>query len=208
MLCDEALKHNLVPCVFEVVVRQLEPDQNGLFNGVAGKGGYNLSAASQGWNLKHARTGDDVDPLDYGKDFDTPMSKWELQNFAIGVVRNYGVTKAGYVLDSFCDIPGIDPQLWFHDKDGKRSWVVVRFQPVLNESAADEFNDFVKTNPHLAPYDGYFAPVSAAMADAVVRNRNEDVIPLSRRFDGTAPLYRGHGLYVNFQRMIKIHNAV
>lgn len=29
----------------------------------------------------------------------------------------------------------------------------------------------------------------------------------SRRFDGTAPLYRGHGLYVNFQRMIKIHEA-
>ena len=76
------------------------------------------------------------------------------------------------------------------------------------ESAADEFNDFVKRNPHLAPYDGYFAPVSAAMADAVVRNRNEDVIPLSRRFDGAAPLYRGHGLYVNFQRMIKIHSAV
>ncbi len=207
LLCEEALKYNLVPCVFEVVVSQLEPDRNGLFNGIAGKDGYNLSVASQGWNLKHAQTGDDIDPLDFGKDFDTLMSEWELLNFAIGVVKNYGVKQDGYEVDSFCDIPGIDPQLWFHGKDGKHSWVVVRFQHVLNESAADEFKDFVKQNIQLAPYDGYFAPVSAVMSDPALRNRNGDVIPLSHRFDGTAPLYRRHGMYVNFQRMIKIHTA-
>lgn len=130
-----------------------------------------------------------------------------LQNFAIGIARNYGVKKGGFEFDSFCDIPGIDPQMWFHDESGKRSWAIVRFQRVLDKNEAESFRDFVKDNPHLAPYDGYFVPVSAAMADAVVRDRNEDVVPLSRRFDGTAPLYRGHGLYVNFQRMIKIHEA-
>ena len=207
LLCTEALKYNLVPCLFEVEVRRLEPDSNGLFNGVAGKSGYNLRPVIQGWNLKHARTGEEVDPLEFGKDFDTPMSRWELRNFAIGVARNYGVKKGGFEFDSFCDIPGIDPQMWFHDESGKRSWAIVRFQRVLDENEAEAFRDFVKDNPHLAPYDGYFVPVSAAMADAVVRDRNEDVVPLSRRFDGTVPLYRGRGLYVNFQRMIKIHEA-
>jgi hypothetical protein len=207
LLCSEALKYNLVPCLFEVAVQQVEPDQNGLFNGVSGKSCYNLRVVSSGWNLKHARTGDRVDPFDFGKDFDTPMSEWELQNFAIGIARNYGVVKGGFDFDSFCDIPGIDPQMWFHDKSGKRSWAIVRFQRVLNEGEADLFRDFVRDNPHLKPYDGYFVPVSAAMADAVVRDRNENVVPLSRRFDGSAPIYRGCGMYVNFQRMIKIYEA-
>lgn len=207
LLCAEALKYNLVPCIFEVAVRHLEPDAKGLFNGIAGKSGYNLSVATPGWNLKHAQTGEMVDPSVIGQDADTPMSEWELQNFAIAIVRDHGVAKGGYELDSFCDIPGIDPQVWFHDKTGRRSWVLVRFQPVLNEGVANEFRDFVRKNPHLAPYDGYFAPVSAAMADPIVRDRNGNIIPPSKRFDGSTPLYRGHGMYINFKRMIKIHEA-
>jgi hypothetical protein len=45
------------------------------------------------------------------------------------------------------------------------------------------------------------------MADAVVEDHNEKVIPLSRRFDGSAPLYCGHWMYVNFRRLIKIHDG-
>jgi len=208
LLCSEALKFNLVPCLCPVVLSRVDADANGLFNGVAGKSAYSLRLAEEGWNLRHARTGDAVEPFDFGKDFDTPMSEWELQNFAIGIARQYGVAKGGFEFDSFCDIPGIDPQIWFHDTTGKRSWAIVRFQKTLDESAADGYRDFVSGNPHLAPYDGYFVPVSAAMADAVVNDRNEEMIPLSKRFDGSAPLYRGHGMYVNFQRMIKIHTAV
>lgn len=207
LLCDESLKHNLTPCLFEVVRRQLKPSDDGLFNGIAGQSAYNLQPASDGWNLKHARTGELLDPTDFGSDMDTPMSKWELRNFAIGVVRKHGLKDAGFVMDSFCDIPEIDPQMWFHDREGKRSWAIVRYQSSYNESAADEFRDFVKENPHLAPYDGYFAAVSAAMADAVIRDQNGEVISLSRRFDGSMPLYRGHKMYINFRRMIPIYKA-
>lgn len=208
LLCDEAVKYNLVPCIYEVRIEKNVPDVSGVYDRkVAGMSGYRLSPVAGGWNLKHARTGNNVDPCYFGRDNSTPMSEWELQNFAIGIARQYGVEKNGYVFDSFCDIPGIDPQLWFHDQSGRRSWAIVRFQKVLDESDADKFRDFVDRNKYLAGYDGYFVPVSAAMADAAVYDQHGNVIPLSRRFDGSAPLYRGHGMYVNYRRMIPIYKA-
>jgi len=208
LLCQESLKYNLVPCLFEVVYSKIKPDENGLYSGVYGKASYNLRVPTLGWNLRHARTGELIEPMTFGKDYNVQMSEWELRNFAIGVVRSYGIEKAGYIFDSFCDIPDIDPQIWFHDNSGRRSWVIVRFQRKLDESAVEDFSDFTKKHSYLVEYDGYFAPVSAAMADVVAYNNiSEEMIPLSRRFDGSAPLYRGHGMYVNFQRMIKIHSA-
>lgn len=208
LLCDESAKYNLVPCVFEVRLERLVPGHDGLFSGkVAGSSGYRLSPAAGGWNLTHANSGGSIDPFLYGRDADTRMSEWELRNFAIGIVRKFGLEREGLVMDSFCDIPGIDPQLWFHKPGGHRAWAIVRFQGVLDEAAAGEFAGFVHRNPHLAGYDGYFAPVSAVMADEVLLDCQKRVIPLEKRYDGTAPLYRGHGMHVNYQRMIPIHKA-
>ena len=208
LLCKEALKYNLVPCVYEVNVKYEKSSFWRIFdNKVAGKSKYSLIPSFNGWNLKHARTGDLVNPVDFGKDSDIPMSKWELLNFSIGIVKKYGIEKEGYIFDSFCDVPEFNPQVWFHDRNGRRSWVLVRFQPVLNEAEAEKYNDFVERNPHLAPYDGYFAPVSATMADPFLCDRNGNLIPLGERFDGRVPMYRGHGMYANFQRMIQIHKA-
>jgi len=195
-LCAVSLRNNLVPCLYDMVCVRGE-------NGA----GLGLKPAADGWNLRHARSGNAVDPLEFGKDFDTKMSEWELMNFAVGVVLEYGVEKEGHAVDAFCDMPGIAPQIWFHDKAGRRSWILVKFQHNYDESEADSFRDFARGNPRLAAFDGYFAPVSAAMADAVVKDHNEKVVPLSRRFDGTAPLYRGHGMCVNFRRLIKINDG-
>lgn len=208
LLCDESAKYNLVPCVFTVHLERLVPGPDGLFPGkVAGTSGYRLLPAASGWNLTHANSGGPIDPFHFGRDTDTRMSEWELRNFAIGIVRRFGIEQEGLVMDSFCDIPGIDPQIWFHNPEGQRAWAIVRFQGVLDEAAAGEFAGFVDRNPHLAGYDGYFAPVSAVMADEVLLDRQKQVVPLEKRYDGTAPLYRGHGMHVNFQRMIPIHKA-
>lgn len=207
LLIEESRKYILVPCIFRVTYTRIEPDHNGLFNGIHGKNGYNLSVRSDGWNLIHAKTGEAIDPCVIAHSSPIPMSKWELLNFSIGVVKNYAIEKEGLHLDSFCDIPGIDPQMWIHDDNGKRSWVLVRFQPVLDEKESEDYVHFVDDNPHLKPYDGYFAPVSAASAEPVVKNFLDEVIPLNKRFDGSQPIYRGSGMYVNFQRMIKIHSG-
>ena len=192
-LCRESLRYNLVPCILDVVLSETDNE-------------YTLQIAdNKGWGLRHAKTGALIDPFEFGKNADTPMSDWELQNFAIVVAKN--AFKGESVVDSYCDIPEAAPSMWFHDKAGHKAWAIVRFQRVLDESAANDYRDFVKKNPHLSSYDGFFIPVSAAVADAVLKDRNGHVIPLSKRFDGTAPIYRGHGLYVNFKRIIKIHNA-
>lgn len=208
LLIRESAKNSLVPCLIKVSCETLHPDASGLFGGkVYGKSGYKISVDPDSWNLFHAITGEALDPCRIAGTAPMRMSDWELRNFAIGIVRTYEIEKNGYHLDSFCDVPGIDPQLWFHDDSGEMSWGIVRFQNVLNEDAAKDFADFVNKNPRLAPYDGYFAPVSAVSAEPFETDFLGRIEPLSARFSGKGGLYRGHGFYVNFKGMVKIHSA-
>lgn len=205
LLIQESNKYILVPCIIKVKYTKIEPDANGLVNGVYGKSAYSLTVDSEGWNLFHAETGEPLDPCRIAHDNPMPMSEWELMNFAIGIVRSCAVEKEGFKLDSFCDIPGIDPQIWIRDSGGKHAWVLVRFQSVLNEGEIEKYKEFVSSHPYLKPYDGYFALVSAVSSEPVLHDMFDRVVPLSKRFDGSQPIYRGSGMYVNFKRMIKIH---
>lgn len=199
-LCEECINYDLIPCVFEVIAERKS-------NNHEGGDLFDFKAASTGLNLKHATSGKYINPQDYADDSDTLMSEWELRNFAISVVKRYIEENEEFNLVACCDVIGIDPQIWFDDGSGKMSWVIVRFQSVLDESKASDFLDFTNGKGPIATLDGYFAPVTATMVDPVVYDLDGKIIPLSRRYDGSAPLYRGHELYVNFQGLIKIHNA-
>jgi hypothetical protein len=133
------------------------------------------------------------------------MSNWELGNFAIQVVRQQ-VEKSGQerVLSS-CDVPAIDPQMWIQTGSGQRAWVLVRFFRSLRGDEKQAFANFAADHSQLAQFDGYLAVVSAASSEPVLFDLDGSVIPLSRRFDGTAPLYRGDGFYVKFDGMQRIH---
>ena len=108
---DAAVAHNLIPCVFQVDRRTMQP-------------------SSGGWNLFDLRDGRPVDPAQTPDTGTVPMSAWELQSFSVQVVRGHVTGKLGGKEHSFCDVLGIDPQIWFEDSKGNNGWVVVRNFPL------------------------------------------------------------------------------
>jgi hypothetical protein len=181
-----AREHDLQPCAFRVDAATMRP-------------------SAPGWNLVSLLDGRAVDPLHVSDDLPALMSAWELQNFANQVVRGHIAQSLKCRVLSCCDVLGIDPQIWFEDPSGRQSWVVVRH--IRRPSADDKagFLGFERRNARLLPFDGYFASVSAASAAAVLRDLGGQVVPLSKRHDGSAPLYRGDGFHVRFQGLERIH---
>lgn len=182
---DACVKNNLIPCVFQVSIRDMKP-------------------FLEDWNLLALETNLPIAPQELVTDKRIEMSEWELRNMAIQIVRDSVTQNGGKVL-SFTDVLGIDPQVWFEDNTGTRAWVIVRHYPVLSGDEAQEFVGIERQHTQLVPFDGYFAAVSMASSEPVFYNRDGGIIPLSRRFDGTAPLYRGDEFYVKFDRLLSIH---
>jgi hypothetical protein len=184
---DASVTHNLIPCIFQVSATKMKPLRDG-------------------WNLVALETGLPIKPEDFVTDERIEMSEWELRSMAIQIVRDT-ITKEGGEVLSFTDVLGVDPQVWFQDNAGKRSWVIVRNYPRLNGDEKADFLDIANQHPQLASYSGYFSAVSMASSEAVLYDRSGSVIPLSRRFDGTAPLYRGDQFYIKFDGLVKLHVA-
>ena len=186
---DAAALHNLIPCVFQVDRRTMQP-------------------SSGGWNLFDLRDGSTpVDPAQTPDTGTVPMSAWELQSFSVQVVRGHVTGQLGGKEHSFCDVLGIDPQIWFEDSKGNNGWVVVRNFPVLTGQEKSDWLGFAGTNPKLQKFDGYFAAVSIASSAPVLRDEQGNLIPLSERFTGQAPLYRGDSFCVKFEGLQRIHVA-
>lgn len=181
-----AAEHKLVPCLFPVDRRTMRP-------------------LNSGWNLFHLVDRSPVVPGRLATDDRIPMSEWEVRNFAIQIVRNHLKENESAKVLSYCDIIGIDPQIWFEDRDGGRHWVIVRHYGSLHGEEWRDFTGFVNSNPGIRPFDGHFAAVSLASSEPVLYDLDGNIIPLSKRFDGTAPLYRGDGFYVNFGGLKRIH---
>jgi hypothetical protein len=182
---DACVKNNLIPCVFRVSLRDMEP-------------------LLEGWNLLALETSLPIAPQELVTDERIEMSEWELRNMAIQIVRDNVAQNGGKVL-SFTDVLGIDPQVWFEDNAGSRAWIIIRHYPILSGEEGNEFVGIERQHRQLAPFEGYFAAVSMASSEPVLYDRNGGVIPLSRRFDGTAPLYRGDQFYIKFDRLLNIH---
>jgi len=163
-----------------------------------------MKPLSEGWNLLALETSLPISPPDLVTDKRIEMSEWELRNMAIQIVRDNVEHDGGKVL-SFTDIIGVDPQVWFEEKTGKRAWVVVRHYSVLSGDEAKEFVGLERQHRQLAPFDGYFGAVSLASSEPFLYGRDGGIIPLSRRFDGSAPLYRGDAFYVKFDGLLKIY---
>lgn len=185
---DACTEHNLIPCVFAVNSRSITP-------------------LKEGWNLLHLENRTVVIPDDYVDDVKVEMSEWELRNFAIQIVRDH-IKKSiqGDVL-SYCDVIGIDPQIWFEDQQGNCSWVIVRNYAQLTGGESKEFAGIERSNSQLAPYDGYLGSVSVASAEPFTVDLDAKLVPLAKRFDGSSPIYRGDGFYINFKGLERIYVA-
>ncbi len=153
--CEE---NNLIPCTFRIECR--DKTNNFIETLIVNKdfSDCELLPLEQGWNLYDARTGQKIDPLSSASSKPTRMSKWELHNFAIQVVRGE-LEKEGSEILSFCDLPEVNPQIWFKNKNNETGWIIVKH--IVNDSDLDcrKWVGLEDKSQHLKPFDGYFASV-------------------------------------------------
>lgn len=182
--CEE---NNLIPCTFRLNFKEKADNFSSRIIGNEDQLDYELTPLKQGCNLYDARTNQAIDPLILASNEKTLMSKWELNNFAIQTVRN-DLEKEGNKILSFCDLPEVNPQIWFKNKKGETNWVIVKhIKKQVNDNEKDykEWVGLEDRSPQLKPYDGYFASIR--------------IIP-SLGWDGVSfdqDLFRGQGMIVN-----------
>ena len=142
-----------------------------------------------GWGLVDARTGKSVNPIDLVSDEKIEMSDWELQDFAVQVVRTQ-LEKGGFKLMSWQGNPNVDPAIWFIGESRRPEWVVVRASRYLEEEAVRPSN-WADIAAGCAPTGkiGHFAPVAVVSADEFFNLESDE----------PAPLYRGHAMHVEYQ---------
>lgn len=205
-LVEAAAANRLVPCLWKMNVTSVRRSIVGRVFGENPPAGTHFRMEpvdSTGWNLFDARTNEPLDPVALATDERIEMSEWELRNFAIKIVRD-DLAKQGWKVTSFCDVPEIDPQIWFLDNKGRTCWALVRF---LKNPEEDDFHKWVgyeNKDPRLKAYDGFFAGVGAVSAEPILLDKSGEVIPLSQRFTGKAPLWRGDGIYVRYEGLKRI----
>lgn len=120
------------------------------------------------------------------------MTDWELQDFAVQVVRDQ-LDNTGKKLMSWQGNPSVDPSIWFVGVDGPE-WVVVRAvrYPQRAAKLPENWRQIAKSCVRIGKV-GHFASVSVA-------NSND-------AFDPTGavpptPLWRGHALRVAFDGLV------
>lgn len=192
---DAATKNNLVPCLFKIDIKKRKPLQDG-------------------WNLTHFTTGEAIVPAELASNEKILLSEWELHNFAIQIVRNHITdTQNGCIL-SYCDVPDINPQLWFEHDNGDTCWVIVRHIADPDNFTLSDWLGLEQSNPQIQGYDGYFAAVSFASAEPELCNTDGNTIPISERFSGETlffkahfPLYRTENFHVKFDGLQQVYTC-
>ena len=141
LLMRECERYHLEPLVFPLWVGIMQP-------------------LSTGWNLFSLRDMSHVTP---GSEPDwppVPMSEWELCNFCVGhIIRE--LEDKRLPIFSYQDIPGISPNLWFRDENGRRAWlsVIPSFGAVFAPIPRDTLNLKQKLPADCA---GYIARMSVS----------------------------------------------
>lgn len=140
-----------------------------------------------GWGLVDARTGAAVDPIALVSDERIEMTDWELQDFAVQIVRDY-LEKAGWKLMSWQGNPAVDPSVWFVGKTGPE-WVVVRAvrYPQATAHPPGNWRQIAQRCARIGMV-GHFASVAAANA----HDAFDEAAP-------PVPLWRGHAMIVSFK---------
>lgn len=165
----ECHNNNLVPCIFPVHFITGRP----FFSG--------------SWNLVNPFIKKKIDPAAMSSDDDVEMSDWELRNWAVQVVYDH-LKQEGLERLSFSDAPGIDPQIWFKDTNGKECWLEVLYTRYPDD--AENLTFLCSGWPYeVISHDGYVARLGFAGAEDMSR------------------LYRTKGAYVKFKGIKHIHSS-
>lgn len=134
-----------------------------------------------------------------------PMSKWEVNNFGISIVKNE-LLKQGYRILSFSDVLGIEPNIWFEDDKGRRNYVIVK----TISGNTQEWTSY-KLNQQLLlkfiEFDGFYAEVGVSPSASIAYDKNGDIVPLSKRFSMVEPkeiLFRDSEFYISYKGLRNI----
>jgi hypothetical protein len=142
-----------------------------------------------GWGLIEATTLQPVDPTQLVDDALIEMTDWELQDFAVQVVRRT-LEKQGRELMSWQGNPELHPAIWFVGDAGPE-WVVVRVvRYPQREAAMPEEMEAIAARCSATGRRGHFASVAVANAREA-EGGAPDGNPL--------PLWRGQPLMVAFR---------
>jgi len=150
-------------------------------------------ADASDWGLVDARSGQSIDPVALVTDEKIEMTDWELQDFAVQVVRDHVDEKLKFQLMSWQGNPNVDPSIWFVGAQGPE-WIVVRAVrfPEKEATLPANIRDIANSCSHMSNI-GHFASVAVANSDDA--------------FDTTGgvpalPLWRGHGMFVRFEGLV------
>ena len=154
------------------------------------KGAEHWLPVNSGWGLIDPESKSLIDPVDLVTDEKIVMTDWELQDFALQVVRNHVEKQMGYQVMSSQGNPSVDPSMWFIGDHGPE-WVVIRAcrYPNLQAEMPKNLPDISRSCSRLGS-KGHFASVGFA--------NEEDAFDPS----GSIPplqLWRGHGFHVRFK---------
>ena len=139
------------------------------------------------WGLIDPDSKSMIDPAILVSDEKIEMTDWELQDFAVQVVRNYVENKMSYQVMSSQGNPSVDPSMWFIGDHGPE-WIVIRACRYPDIQAEIPKN-LAEITSRLGS-KGYFASVGFANVDDAF-DPSGSVPPL--------PLWRGHGFHVRFK---------
>jgi len=139
-----------------------------------------------GWGLISSVTGERLVPPNMTTDEPVEMTDWELQDFAVQVVRDT-LRNEGREIMSSQGNPNVDPSLWFVGGQGPE-WVVVRAvrYPEKEAQLPDNWT-CIEDSCSKVSRKGHFASVAMASADDQFKSDSPPV-----------PLWRGRGMYVSF----------
>lgn len=141
--------------------------------------------ATPGWGLLHAATHEPVMPPELISDEAIEMTDWELQDFAVKIVRN-DLEAKGHELMSWNADPEVSPNIWFVGDSQGPEWITVRAARYPSRCAIRPDNlATLELSVHGFPCIGHFASVSFANAD-------DPFDPMASSTGNFLPLWRGH----------------
>lgn len=151
------------------------------------------------WGLLDALTGKPINPVAFVSDQKIVMTDWELQDFAVQVVRS-DLEKNGRKLMSWQSNPNVDPSIWFVGDNGPE-WVIVRAARWPERDAAVPAN--------IADIAADCAPIGSTGHFAVVRaaNKNDPFDPQAKQSGNFIPLVRGEGISVGYEGLKLIESS-
>ena len=184
-LIRESSNNNLIPCICPIAARPQLP----LINKPC---------------LIHAITKDNITLDNLLPQELVPMSKWEINSMGVNMVIQY-IEKENGKINSYCDVVGVEPQIWF-EKNGRTSYVIVRSNPPGKRKEKFYINHNLLLR--LSEFDGYFADVLFT-SSAILFDENGKLVPLSKRYgDEDVWMWRGDSFYCHFIGLQPIEKAI